>query len=114
MPAGRLSRHLLCTTLVDAEGRLFLSDRARYLYRELPDNRYHVVAEGDTLHGLAATYYEGIERPAGLFWVIADFQPTPIHDPTVRLDVGRTLVIPSLRVVMEEILNPSRGDEFAG
>jgi hypothetical protein len=78
------------------------------LYRELPDNRFHVVVEGDTLYNLAALYFEGIERPAGLFWVIADFQQTPIHDPTVQLEPGRALVIPSLRTLIEEILSSNR------
>lgn len=114
MPALPFSRHLLCQTVVDDQGRLFLSERSRYRYRELADNRYHVVVEGDTLYGLAATYYEGIERPAGLFWVIADFQPTPIHDPTLTLQVGRLLIIPSMRTLTEEILNPGRSEEFEG
>jgi hypothetical protein len=112
MPAGRLSRHWLCQTVVDDQGRLYLSDRSRYLYRELPDNQYHLVVEGDTLFLLAATYFEGVERPAGLFWVIADFQPTPIHDATLALENGRLLAIPSMRTLMEEILSPSRVDEF--
>jgi hypothetical protein len=111
---GPFSRHLLCQTVVDEQGRLFLSERSRYGYRELPDNQYHLVVEGDTLHHLAATYYEGIERPAGLFWVIADFQPTPVDDPTLALQVGRVLAIPSMRTVVEEILTPKRIDEFEG
>src|SRR5688572_17469133 len=110
MPAGQYSRHLLCDTVVDAQGRLFLADRVPYRYRELPDNRYHVVAEGDTLFTLAGVYFEGVPRAAGLFWVLADFQPVPIHDPTLQLTIGRTMIIPSLRVVLEDILNPYRTD----
>ena len=114
MPAGRFSRYLLCETLMDIEGRLYLGDRKRFTYKELSDNRYHQVVEGDTLFGLAAMYFEGTERPAGLYWVIADFQPTPIYDATLALDLGHTLVIPSMRVVMEQILNSSRRREFRG
>ena len=43
--------------------------------------------------------------------MIADFQPGPIHDPTLALDVGRALVIPSVRVVTEEILSEQRRQE---
>lgn len=111
MPPGQLSRHLLCDTTLDAEGRLLLADRVPYRYRELPDNRFHVVAEGDSVFTLAGVYFEGIPRAAGLFWVIADFQPVPIHDPTLQLTIGRTMIIPSVRVVIEEILNPMRTDD---
>lgn len=114
MPPGKYSRHLLCDTIADPLGKLFLADRSRYFYRELADNRFHSVVQGDTLFDLAGVYFAGVERPAGLFWVIADFQPTPIHDPTVVLEPGRVLVIPSLRTVLEEILNPNRTPEFTG
>jgi hypothetical protein len=114
MPAGRFSRHLLCQTHMDSMGRLYLADRTRYRYRELPDNRFHQVAEGDSLYVLAATYFEGLDRPSGMFWVIADFQPTPIFDTTVPLEIGRVLVIPSMRTLTEEILNPNRQDDLEG
>jgi hypothetical protein len=43
--------------------------------------------------------------------VIADFQPDPIHDPTLELEPGRVLVIASLRTVLEEIFSESRREE---
>ncbi len=114
MSAGRFSRYLLCETLVDAQGRLFYGERSRYFYRELSDNIYHTVSEGDSIFTLAAQYYAGADRAALLYWVIADFQPTPINDVSVPLPVGYVLVIPSLRTVTEEILNPARTAEFRG
>jgi hypothetical protein len=114
MPPQSLSRHLLSKTLRDEQGRLFLDERRRYRYRELPDNRYHKVREGDTVFMLAARYFAGVDRPAGLFWVIADFQPTPVHDVSVPLRIGSVIAIPSLRTVLEEILNPGRGDDGSG
>lgn len=106
-----LSRYGLCEARTDAEGRLFLTPRVPYRYRDLPDNLVHEVAQGDTLKGLAVRYYVGAPKPARLWWAIADFQPEPIHDPTIRLTRGRKLVIPSLRTIQTRALAESRRDE---
>lgn len=85
-----------------------LQDNRRFLYRQLEDTREHLVKQGDTLWTLAAKYFEGLPMPALLYWIIADFQPDPIHDPTVSLAPGRILYIPSLRTVTEQILSERR------
>ena len=82
-----------------------------FRYRDLPDNREHIVREGDTLWNIAARFYRGLPRPAGLWWIIADFQSDPIHDPTVALTPGRVLSIPSLSTVQTEIFSESRRGE---
>lgn len=112
MPPRNNSRHLF-TTAQKREGdeRLFLSDRTPFRYLDLPDNRVHTVREGDTLPRLAARYFAPLgELPeisaATLWWVLADFQPTPIHDPTIQLVRGEKLIIPSVRTVQERILQP--------
>ena len=72
---------------------------------------------GDTLWGLAGKYYVTLEEDAGgrfaagfapslLYWVLADFND--IVDPTVRLQAGQQLWIPSARTVLEEILAEKR------
>ena len=91
-----------------------LSERVPYRFVSRSDNRIHVVAEGDTLHTLAHDYFQGLPRPAQFYWVIADFQPEPILDPSIRLAVGRQIVIPSLRTLVEEIFNEGRRSEFTG
>ncbi len=111
MPPRRFSRPTFCSGILDEEGRLCLTEREPYRYRALPDNRQHVVKTGETLFALAGRYFASLPRPAGLWWVIADFQPDPIHDPTLTLEPGRALVIPSLRTVLEEIFSESRRDE---
>jgi hypothetical protein len=121
MSVGRWSRHRFSTVQTDAAGRRWLSPRPRFRYLELPDNRAHVVKQGDTLHRLAHRYFPGMgppaldgdPRPANLFWVIADFQPEPIHDVTVVLDAGRVLVIPSVRTVQELVFSNARKREVA-
>lgn len=109
------SRHQFCTAQADDDGSLFLSEREPFRFRELSDNRVHSVAEGDTLWTLAARYFRGLPRPAGLWWVIADFQPEPIFDPTVALAPMTVLVIPSLRTVVEQVFSEERrADEETG
>lgn len=111
MPPRRLSRHLFTIGFRDDSERLLLTDRERFFYVARSDNRQHVVRQGDTLFNLAQAYFKPMPRPDGLWWVIADFQPTPVHDPTLRLTPGRLLVIPSLRTVLEEVFNESRRQE---
>lgn len=109
MPPKRYSRHEFTNSVMDANGRMFLTDRVPFRYTDRPDNIRHTVTAGDSLFTLAGRYYETFtDRPSGFWWVIADFQPDPILDPTLVLEEGRVLFIPSQRTLREEILNPRR------
>jgi hypothetical protein len=109
------SRYLFCHGIVDDAGRLYLSDREPFRYVERDDNRFHVVQEGDTPFSLAFKYFEDFtDRPDQFYWVICDFQPEPIIDATLRLKKGTTVVIPSVRCLVEEIFNEKRRPEFEG
>ena len=113
MPPRRFSRHLFTLGVHDSGSpdELQLTDREPFTFKDYADNRLHPVVEGDTLFNLAARYFSPIENAASLWWVIADYQPDPIHDPTIALPVGSTLVIPSVRTVVEDIFNDKRADE---
>lgn len=113
MPPRRYSRYMFSAAVLDGDERLLLTDREPFRFRALSDNRQHVVKEGDTLFSLAGRYFAPMPRPAGLWWVIADFQPDPLHDPTIALEIGRVLVIPSVRTVTEEVFNERRRQEAA-
>jgi len=104
---------MFSAAVLDEAGRLFLTEREPFRFKALPDNRVHVVKEGETLFTIAGRYFAPLPRPAGLWWVIADFQPEPVHDPTLALELGRAVVIPSVRVVMEEILSEARREDVA-
>ncbi len=104
MPPKPMSRHLF-TAGIRQSGITLLTDRERFPYRSFHDNRVHVASEGDTLWHLAGRYFSGLPRACGLWWVIADFQPDPIHDPTLTLEAGRKIIIPSVRVVRERLFD---------
>lgn len=108
MPPRQFSRYSFCQALRDEEGRTYLTERVPFGFRVLADTYLHTVVQGDTLFALAGRHYAGLPRPSGLWWVIADFQPEPILDPTIALVPGSRLFIPSLRAVQELIFNEQR------
>jgi hypothetical protein len=108
------SRYLFCQGIVDSDGKLYLTDREPFRFVERTDNRFHTVQEDDTLFSLAFQYFQPLKRPDQFFWVIADFQPEPIVDATLALPKGITIVIPSVRCLIEEILNEARRPLFEG
>ncbi len=108
MPPRRFSRFTFAEALLDTNERLFLFGQEPFRFRAFTDNREHIAREVDTLFNLAGQFFKPFDRPAGLWWIIADFQPQPILDPTLKLDAGKLMFIPSLRVVSEEIFSEER------
>jgi hypothetical protein len=98
------SRYAGSRGLRDERGRLYLTERQPFGYRDYPDNRTHVVRQGDTLFGLAGRYFATLGRGCGYWWAIADFQPVPIVDPTLELELGRQVIVPATRVLTDVIL----------
>lgn len=109
MPPHVGSRYSFSVALEDELGRLHLAGREPYRFTPQADTRVHRVVEGDTLFSLAGHYFEPLPRACGYWWAIADFQPEPIQDPTLELEVGTVLQIPSLRLVTDVILADPRG-----
>lgn len=108
---NRFSPYRFSESYQDAEGRTFLSPRRPFRFRDYADNRRHIVVDGDRLWFIARKFFASIETPSRLWWVIADFQPDPIHDPTIALDAGRLLFVPSTTVLLTEILSEVRKKE---
>jgi len=106
-----LSRYRYVFAVTDDDGKDYLVERQAFGYREEPDNRRHLVQEGDTLFNLAGRYFRSIdsERACGLWWIIADFNG--VHDPTLQITPGTELVIPSARLVQTEIFDSNRRRE---
>lgn len=112
MPPRKLSRYTFSSGVKDDDGVLFLTDPIPFSYQDLSDNRYHEVAEGDSLFSLAGRYFRrSFPRPAGLWWVIGHFQPEPIHDPTIRLEPGSVIIIPSDLTVEQRVFAERRRRE---
>jgi hypothetical protein len=96
------SPYNLSDVFQDEAGRLSFAARTRLLWEDLEGVRAHVVKTGDTLWSLAMRYYKSVGQPgdgARLWWVIADFQPEPINDPTIALQDGEIVLIPPLSAV---------------
>lgn len=115
MPPRRYSRFTFSNGYTDdADGSFLLEDPEPFPFQDLADNVAHTVEDGDSLFTLAARFFADFPRPAGLWWIIADFQPSPIIDPTLKLAVGSTLFIPSQRTITEQIFNEARRREVLG
>lgn len=106
---GAFSRYRWCEIHTDEAGRRYLGERPRFGFRDLPDNRLHTVREGERLWHVAQLCFAGMPLAGDLWWVIADFQPEPILDPTIELEAGAVLVVPSRRTVESLILATDRG-----
>ena len=111
MPPRRYSRYTYAEASADESGALLLDDPEPFEFVQLDDTRQHVVQHGDTLYTLAGRYFAPLPRACGLWWILADFQPEKIVDPTIALDVGRVLYVPSLRTVQDRIFNERRRTE---
>jgi hypothetical protein len=113
MPPRKFSRHTFTIGGYDAANRLLLTDAKPFAFKPYADNIQHTVKEGDTLFTIAGLHFAPKERACGFWKIIADYQPIPIHDPTLKLEVGRVLFVPSLRTLEEEILSEKRRREPA-
>ena len=108
MPMFAWSRYRYCTVYEDTEGRQFLDEREPFRYSDEPDNIYHQVRDGDTWWGLAHRYFDGIPRSCGLWWLLCEFQPQPVIDPTIVPVAGSVIVVPSMRLVRTKVFSEGR------
>lgn len=105
-------RYALCWDKT-INGNLEKLPRGRFLYRAFYDNVTYTCKEGDTLWTIAASFYgDAFSRASLLYWIIGDFQPTPIVDPTLAFSAGDRVVVPSVRVVRLFLDDPAREPEF--
>ena len=108
MPPSILSRFRFCEAVNDAEGNSYLTEREPFGFQDFADNALHTVRQGETLYSLASRYFAPIDNAAQLWWIIADFQPSPIFDPTIPLAPGAVLYVPSMTVVQTRMFNEAR------
>lgn len=103
MPMFPFSRYAYCLQLEDAAGIKYLDEREPFAFREETDNRYYRTVDGDTWYGMAHTFFDGIPRACGLWWVLCDFQPERVIDPTLRIEPNTLIVVPSIRLIRTKL-----------
>lgn len=108
MPPRKYSRYTFCQATQQADGTLMLADYEPFPFQPLEDNTQYVAAAGDTWFTIAGRAFAPLPRPAGLYWILLDFQPQPVLDPTVPPAPGTPIWIPSVRTVTELIFSESR------
>ena len=112
MPALRNSRYQHSTTYTDTAGARFLTEPPLIPYVDSLDNKVHTVTGGESLQDIAHKYFGDFGSdtfPAAALWyIVAQFQPTPIIDPTLRLPAGLRLYIPSKAYVASRVFDKSR------
>jgi hypothetical protein len=105
MPPHSRSRYLASFGLRDSNDKIFLTERKPFRFdATLKGTRRHIVAQGERLWHLAYRYFKPYPNAEHLWWVIAEFQPIPIRDLTLDLEVGSIIYIPSVRVLQERIV----------
>ena len=81
---------------VNDDGEVHLSLPERLPFEERDDTEIHIVQGEETLLDIAAQHYRRTFRnPVDLWQVIAEFQEHTIIDPSVPLDKGMIVLIPS-------------------
>ncbi|KKN87416.1 hypothetical protein LCGC14_0258710 [marine sediment metagenome] len=99
------SRYYTAEPYTAWNGTILLSEYEPFRYVDRDDNIVHAATEGDSWFTLAQMYYWMISiRAAGLYWIGCDFQPVPVVDPTLAIQGGTTIILPSAAVVRSEIL----------
>ena len=102
------SRYCYNRAYTDATGRPYLDEREPVRYRAAADNVFHTAQAGDTWWGLAQRYFPGYERASGLWWVLCEYQPQPVVDPTLAIPAGTVVVIPAARLLRLEVFADSQ------
>ena len=111
MPPGIGSRHLQTLTVTrTTDGQAYLLDREPIRYVDRADNKRIIAQQSDTWQSLAANYLEPLPNPDNFYWVICDFQPDPIIDPTIQPTPGTIVYIPAPEYVLGNYWSPSRED----
>lgn len=111
MPPTGFSRHLLTISVARIEDGLeYLLDREPFRFVNRGDNKRVIAAGTDTWHSLAFQHLAPIANAADLWWLIADFQPEPVVDPTILPVPGSTVYIPSTEFVLSTIFSENNAD----
>ena len=99
------SRYRYCTVLDNGTGTKYLDEREPFRFSDESDNRFHMAKEGETWWGLAWRYFRSFRNPSLLWWLLCEYQPEPVIDPTIIIEAGTQVVIPSERVLRSYVFS---------
>jgi hypothetical protein len=114
MPPRLNSRYEGSLGRYDEDDNLYLTQPEPFRYDpDLEGTRQHQIGTGDSWQSIAFQYFKNLIRPPEdihdgwgpehLWWLVCWFQPMPILDPTLPLEVGRVLEIPADEVVRDRV-----------
>lgn len=93
-----------------SDGLNFLLDREPLYFQPRSDNKRVVVQATDTWWSLAAAHLSSLPNAEQFFWVICDYQPNPIMDPTINPMPGTLVIIPDENFIMSTYFADSSRD----
>lgn len=106
MPMYEYSRYRYCTVLTDSDGvTKYLDEREPFRFRDESDNRFYVAKEGDTWWGIAWRFFPSFPNKSLLWWLICEYQPEPVVDPTIKIAAGTQIAVPSERLLRNYVFN---------
>ncbi len=103
-----LSAYQLSYETYDIDANLYTAEYEPFTYQDLPDNIEHTVLEGETWDDIANRYWSPIFQAGALWRFVADFQPSAVTDPYIKLQAGAIIVVPSRNTLYTKILDPDR------
>jgi hypothetical protein len=101
----RSSLYQFCTVLGGNGEISYLDEREPFRFRDEPDNKFHTAHDGDTWWGLAWKFFPGFPDKALMWRLLCEYQPEPVVDPTIKIETGRRIAIPSERLVRTKVFN---------
>lgn len=100
------SRYRYCTVLTADDGvTKYLDEREPFRFSDESDNRFYITKEGDTWWGIAWRFFRAFRHPSLLWWLLCEFQPEPVVDPTIVIPPGSQIVVPSERLVRNHVFS---------
>jgi hypothetical protein len=107
------SRYRLSVVYQTEDDHLYFSLNEREPYGAEEDDIIHITSEGETLFSIAHKYYG--ELPGGVhhWWLIGEYQPTPIKDPSLRLAANSLVIIPSVRKLLDVLSGNTLSEAIA-
>jgi hypothetical protein len=96
-------------SIYESDGKVYIALPERLPFQSRSDTISHVCKGGETCLSLAVQYYKNrIGNAIDMWWVIQQFQPSPIVNPCVPFVQNDVILIPSY----DYIINVAYGESL--